>query len=252
MGIEPVIADVLDPQSLGALPEAFRILYCVGFDRSAGVPMRTIYVDGLRNVLDRLDGRIGRWVYASSTGVYGGNDGGWIDENTPAVPTHESGRVCLEAENLLRRAAETAGLDVVVLRLAGLYGPGRILRQTGLARGEPIVGDPDKFLNMIQIDDASAAVVAALDRGEPGRIYLVGDDRPVARCEFYGLIAKQLGAPFPRFAPPPEGSPEARREESNKRVSNRRMRSELGVILSYPDVTTGLPAAFREERPASS
>lgn len=251
-GIEPRIADVLEPESLAGLPDTDRVLYCVGLDRSAGLPMRTVYVEGLGNVLERLGGRVGRWAYASSTGVYGGNDGGWVDEETPARPTHESGRVCLEAEDLLRTSAEARGLEVVVLRFAGLYGPGRIIRRDSLARGEPIAGDPDKFLNMIHIDDAAAVAVAALDRGGPGRTYLAGDDRPVPRREFYGLIAEQLGAPAPRFLPPAEGSPGARRDESNKRVSNRRMKSELGVALAYPDVTAGIPAALEEERRASS
>src|SRR5207248_2633215 len=71
LGIEPVLADVLDPASLERLPEARRVVYCVGFDRSKGVPMRTVYVDGLRNVLERLGNVPEVLVYTSSTGVYG-------------------------------------------------------------------------------------------------------------------------------------------------------------------------------------
>ncbi|MEJ7638759.1 MAG: hypothetical protein WKF75_12485 [Singulisphaera sp.] len=109
LGIVPVIADVLDADSLTRLPAVDRVLYCVGFDRSAGVSMRTVYVEGLRNVLDRLGGRVDRWVYASSTSVHGQEDGGWIDEDSPADPRHEAGRVCLDAENLIRER----GGDVV-------------------------------------------------------------------------------------------------------------------------------------------
>jgi nucleoside-diphosphate-sugar epimerase len=208
---------VLDPASLAALPEVDRVFYCVGFDRTAGVPMRTVYVDGLRRALGRLLDRAGRLVYAGSTGVYGQDDGGWVDEDSPTEPRHEAGRVCLEGEAVVREVAGPGGLPAVVLRFAGLYGPGRIIRREALARGEPIAGDPSRFLNLVHVDDAAAAVAAALDRGRPGRTYLVGDDRPVERREYYERAAAHLGAPAPRFLPPAPGSPEARREEANKR-----------------------------------
>ena len=101
-GIEPVVADVLKPDSMRGLPAAERIFYCVGFDRSAGMPMRTVYVDGLQNVLDALPRTVARFVYASSTGVYGQVDGEWVDEDSPTCPHHESGKVCLEAEERIR------------------------------------------------------------------------------------------------------------------------------------------------------
>ncbi len=240
-GVEPVLADVLQPDTL-TFPPADRVLYCVGFDRAAKVAMRTVYVDGLRNVLAKLPDIPGRFVYASSTGVYGQDDGGWVEEDSLTEPRHEAGRVCLEAENVAR-----ATLPALVLRFSGLYGPGRIPRKASLERGEPIVGDPRKFLNVIHIDDAAAAAVAALDRGEPGGIYNVSDDRPVARSEYYDRVAESLRGPAPRFVPPAPGSAEAAREEANKQVSNRRMRAELGVALRYPDIATGIPAAIDGE-----
>lgn len=247
-GIEPILADVLDPASLAALPQVERAFYCVGFDRKSGIPMRTVYVDGLRHALGRLIDRAGRLVYAGSSGAYGQDDGGWVDEDSPAEPRHESGMVCLEAEGVVREVAGERGLPAVVLRFSGLYGPGRIIRREALARGEPIVGDPSRYLNLIHVDDAAEAVVSALDRGQTGRTYLVSDDRPVERREYYTLVAEELGAPVPRFEHPAPGSPESRREEANKRCSNRRMKEELGVVLSYPDITTGVPAALAAER----
>lgn len=243
-GICPVIADVLDPASLDRLPDADRVFYCVGFDRAAGVPMRTVYVDGLRNALGALAGRTGRLVYASATSVYGRNDGGWVVEETPTEPVTESGRVCLDAETV----ALGSGLAVVIVRYSGLYGPGRILRRTAIERGEPIVGDPEKWLNLIQIDDAASAAVAALDHGVPGRVYLATDDQPIERRQFYQFVSIFLDAPTPRFVTPEPGSAEARREDSNKRVSNRRIREELGLVLAYPESQRGLLAAIEDER----
>ena len=244
LGIEPVVADVLEPASLRALPGADRVLYAVGFDRSAGVAMRTVYVDGLRNVLEQVGQPGRRVVYASSTGVYGHDDGSWVDEEAPTTPRHESGRVCLEAEALAREWGALHGLGVIVLRFAGLYGPGRVPRRDNVEHVDPIVGDPSKFVNFVHIHDAAAAAVAALERGVPARIYHVADDRPVTRLEFYGRMAECLGAAVPRFVPPDEGSTEALRDASNKRITNVRMRDELGVRLRYPDVVHGLPMAL--------
>jgi nucleoside-diphosphate-sugar epimerase len=248
LGIEPVLANVLEPESLERLPAADWVVYCVGSDRRSAVPMRAVHVDGLRLALERLAGRVKRLVYSSSTGVYGPQPEGWVTEQTPAEPNLESGRVVYEAERLLFELAPRQGLEAVVVRLAGLYGPGRIVRRVLVERGEPIPGSGDHLLNLVQIDDAAVAVVAALERGRSGEVYLAADDRPVTRREYYGLLAELLGVAAPRFMPPEPGSPEALRDAAQKRVSNRKMKAELGVILSYPDITTGMPAALAVER----
>ena len=193
-GIEPVIADVLRPDSLRSAARGRTGLLRVGFDRSAGAAMRDVYVDGLQNVLDRLPTSVRRFVYASSTGVYGQTGGEWVDEESPTDPEHESGRVVLEAEGRVRAWADSRGASAVILRFAGLYGPGRIVRRAMLERGEPIPGDPEKFLNLVHIDDAAAAAAAALDADATAPIYLVADDRPVTRREYYSVAARLIGA----------------------------------------------------------
>ena len=243
-GVEAIVADVMVPDSLARLPEVDRVLYCVGFDRSKGVPIRAVYVDGLRHALGHLIERAGKLIYASSTGVYGQDDGGWVDEDSPAEPSSESGRACLEAEGVVRSYEADGQLPSTILRFSGLYGPGRVMRKEGLMQGRPILGDPEKYLNLVHIDDAATAAVAALDRGQPGSLYLVSDDRPAPRREFYALAAESLGAPAPRFEAPEPGSQKAGREESNKRVSNARMKADLGVTLAYPDITSGVAAAI--------
>ena len=247
-GITPVVADVLDPAAMHRLPAAERVFYCVGFDRSSGHTMRAVYVDGLLNVLDNLHHGVTRFVYASSTGVYGQTEGEWVDESTVPAPRTPSGEVCLEAEDLLReRALARGGEWAVVLRFAGLYGPGRIVRRTLVERGEPIPGEPSKLFNLIHIEDAATAAIAALEAQSPEPLYLASDDRPVTRREYYTLLAKLLDAPEPTFAPAQAGDLETGRDATSKRVSNRRMKSALGVDLMYPDITTGLPAALWPE-----
>ena len=98
---------------------------------------------GCRMFLTCLPPSVTRLVYASSTGVYGQTDGEWVDEESPTCPRHESGKVCLEAEERIRAwASARASTSAVVLRFAGLYGPGRVVRRSMLERGEPIPGDP--------------------------------------------------------------------------------------------------------------
>jgi len=243
-GIEPVLCDVARPPL--RLPAADRVLHCVGNDRSAGVPMRMIYVNGLLNVIESLTSHPIRFVYASTTGVYAQSDGSWVDEDSVTAPTSESGRVCLDAEELLRAESARRGLSTVILRFSGLYGPGRIVRREALARGEPILGEPSRWLNLVQIDDAASAVLAALDATGPGPLYTVSDDRPVARAEYYRLVAELTGAPPPAFRPPAPGET-TRREDSDKRVSNRRIKAETGWIPSHPDIRSGVPASLAAE-----
>lgn len=231
LGIEPLRGDVLDPQSLRALPRVSTVLYAVGLDRSAGKPMREVYVQGLANVLAALPAPK-RFLYVSSTSVYGQTDGGWVDESSPTEPREESGKVVLEAETLLRERMPSA----IVLRFAGIYGPGRMLRRKAMFEsGEPIAANPDGYLNLIHVEDGAAAVLRAEEQGREGETYLVADDEPVQRRDFYAKLAELLGTPEAKFAPP--GG-----VESNRRVSNRKLRS-LGWMPRFPSYREGLPTS---------
>jgi nucleoside-diphosphate-sugar epimerase len=238
LGVEPILCDVLDPKTLRDLPPVQSALCCVALDRSTGVAMRTLYVDGLANVLEGV-GPDARFVHVSSSGVYGQTGGEEVDESALTDPPDESGQVMLEAERLLRARRPEA----VVLRFAGIYGPGRLLRAQALKAGDPIAGDPDRWLNLIHVEDGATAVVAAESAGEEGEVVNVADDRPARRREFYERLAALLGAPAVRFVPFPEGQPVPAGERVNRRVSNRKLREELGVELRYPSFEVGLPAA---------
>jgi len=241
LGLDPIVCDVLDPHGLQALPRAPTVFYGVGFDRGAGRSMREVYVDGLRNVLAALPPPE-RFVFISSIGVYGQSQGEEVDETAHASPIEESGRVVLEAEQVLRQTMPAA----VLLRFAGIYGPGRLLRRQALLAGEPLVGDADKWLNLIHVEDGAAAVLAAAERAPSGATYNVSDDEPVRRRAFYTLLAELLGAPPARFVTAaPDTAPPAH-ERAHRRIVNRRMRTELAVSLRYPSYRAGLPAAIAE------
>lgn len=236
LGIESILGDVTNPSSL-QLPLADWVLYAIGLDRSAGKSMRDVYVGGLMNVLDKLP-TPRRLIYISSTSVYGQADGSWVDESSPTEPDEENGRIVLECEHILRERLS----DAIILRFAGIYGPGRLIRRASiLGKGEPIVTDPDGWLNLIHVDDGARAVIAAAERGEPGGTYNVADDRPVTRREFYSEMATLVDAPAPTF--------QVKKEPTNRRIRNRRMRSELGVELQYPDFHIGLRQAIDRDAP---
>jgi nucleoside-diphosphate-sugar epimerase len=235
VGIHPIPGDVLDPESLKALPSARTILYAVGMDRSAGRSMREVYVDGLRNVIDALTVHSpeAKWVSVSSTGVYGQTDGSEVDEGSPTEPIEESGRVVLEAEQLLHAMRPGA----VILRFAGIYGPNRLLRKEPILRGEPFIGDAEKWLNLIHVDDGVRAVNLAETRAPRGNTYLVSDGTPVKRRDYYSHLAEVLKAPPARFEPAPA------KPEPNRRISNRRMVEELGFVPRFPSFREGLSNA---------
>jgi nucleoside-diphosphate-sugar epimerase len=243
LGVTPVLGDVTDAASLQSLPECDTVLHAVGFDRSASPSKREVYVDGLSNVLNRVAERCDRFIHISSTSVYGQQAGEWVDENSPAASETESGEICLAAERLVldRFSDDATSGQGTVLRLSGIYGPDRLLsRIDALKNAQPLPGPEEGWLNLIHVDDAAEVVVACAETGNLTSVYLVSDDRPILRGEYYRLLAKLVDAPKPIFDP---DSVARHSRGINKRCRNRRLREELGVSLSYPDIETGLAHA---------
>lgn len=233
LGLKPVIGDVLDPNSLRTLPAAESVLYAVGFDRTSGANKRAVYVEGLNNVLSEVRATCGRFLYVSSTSVYGQDAGEFVNEASPTTPSEENGCICCDAEAIVRQLKP----DAIILRLAGIYGPGRLLaRVEQLRRGERLTGNPEAWLNLIHVEDAVRAVLAAEVRGVPGETYLVCDDRPLPRREYYAALAQAVGTVSPQFEVPDTNA----KKRLNKRCVNRRLRTELRVALQFPTVTDGL------------
>jgi len=242
-GFDTLVADVTAPATLGDLPVAQTVLFSVGYDRGTAQSIHDVYAGGVQNVLDALPHGTKRFIYISTTGVYGPAGGAWVDEVTPPDPRREGGRASLAAERIL--TAHPLGKRSVTLRLAGIYGPGRIPFLNQLREGQPIPAPSAGYLNLIHVDDAASVVLAAdrlpeLDDGP--RIYCVSDGLPVERGEFYREAARQIGAPPPTFVQPEPESPRAERAAANRRVCNDRMLRELGVVLLYANYRAGVAA----------
>lgn len=240
-GISPIVADVTAPETLSNLPPADTVLFAVGYDRSSDPSIDEVYTGGVRNVLAALPEGTKRFIYISTTGVYGDADGEWIDEQTPPNPSRAGGVASLAAEKLI--LASPLADRAVILRLAGIYGPDRLPYLKQLIAGEPIEAPQQGHLNLIHVGDA-ARIVAAL--ADPVRkvsgpaIYCVSDGHPVVRGDYYREAARLLGAPEPTFVAPPAESPRAARAAADKRVSNQRLLAEVAIELQFPTYRQGL------------
>ncbi|RMA43387.1 SDR family oxidoreductase [Rhodophyticola porphyridii] len=192
-----------------------------------------------------------RWIgYLSTTGVYGDHQGGWVDETTPLTPMTERGRARVAAEAAWQALAEQAGAPLHIFRLAGIYGPGRgpfAKVRRGTARR---IIKPGQVFSRIHVDDIAQVLLASMTRPDPGAIYNVCDDDPAPPEDVIAFAAGLLGLPVPPDVPIEEAelSPMARSfYAESKRVSNARIKAELGVQLTYPDYRTGLAALLAAE-----
>ena len=235
-GAHPLVVDWEDRRTLKALPEVDQVLVAVSFDRRSRLSRVASQLGGFENLLDALP-RSTHVCYISTTGVYHQDGHVWVDENSPTRPRREGGRIHLWAEQLLWRRRPHS--PWTVLRLAGIYGPGRVPRIANVQTATPIPVDPAAFLNLIHVEDAAAAVEASWQRATR-RLYVVADDHPVRRGDFYREIARQTGAAEPTFSSSDQTPFRTSRSEGSKRVWNRRLRRDLLPKLHYPTYREGL------------
>jgi len=227
-----IALDLTQPVS-GRLPDAFDVLvHCLAPATRDEAAYRAVYVDALRHVLDAVPGAR-RLVFVSSTAVYGDHGGARVDESAACRPGEFNGRVLLAAEELAR----SCGRDALVLRLGGLYGPGREMLLRRVRSGEPLpVSEPPLYSNRIHVEDAAAAVTHLIARTATGCFNLV-DDCNAPQYEVLDWLADRLQ--LPRLARV-EGPVPA----ENKRVDNGRLR-ETGFRFDYPDFRVGYDALLR-------
>ncbi|MEX2549686.1 MAG: NAD-dependent epimerase/dehydratase family protein [Nitriliruptoraceae bacterium] len=232
----PIAADLDAP--LPPLPDDIEVVvFTTAADGRTVDAYRRAYLTGPRWVLDGLEdagATPSRVVFVSSTAVYGVDDGSDVDEDTPLTPRTATGEVLVEAEQALwaRRP------EAVVLRLAGIYGPGRTRLLERVRAGTAIRPDPDVLTNRIHRDDAAAAALhLATVVPEPERCYLGVDDAPAPLGEVIGFLAAELGV-----ATPPRG-PVERSRGGDKRCLGHRLRA-AGSRLAYPTYREGYRAVL--------
>ncbi len=246
--ISPLIGDISRPETLAPLPRDFDwVINCAATGGGTPADYEALYRRGAENLVAWLAGSpVRRFVYTSSTSVYGQNDGSLVTESSPVEPGSDSGRILAETEQIYVAAAKEKKLPAMVLRLAGIYGPGRGHWFKQFLRGTALIeGDGSRNLNMIHRDDVAGAIIAALERGRPGEIYNVVDDEPVSQLAFFEWLAAKLNRPLPPAGAVP--GPDARRRGvTNKRISNQKLKAELGYRCKYPTFREGYGAEIEE------
>lgn len=234
--IEGAAADLSAP-NLPRVPEdTTAVVIAVAADSPTEEAYRAAYVDGLNHVLNALerDGvRPRRALFVSSTAVYGDAGGGWVDESTPPRPGGFSGRVLLEAEQLLQAGFSGTATTATSLRLGGIYGPGRTRLIDQVRGGTAVVPEEARYTNRIHRDDAAAAIVhLATMPPEPAPVYVGVDNDPADLGTVLRFLAAELG-----LAEPPVGDAGPARG-GNKRCRNELLRS-TGFDFEFPSFREG-------------
>ncbi len=239
-GIQPIAADLASPDDCAELPSDLDwIFYLVSPSGSEDAMYRRAYVENLQMLLDVLD-RQGhtpkRLLFASSTAVYQQSDGEWIDESSPTMPEHFSGKRLVEAERL----ALASTLPAAVVRFGGIYGPRRTRLIDRVRSGQAVYrADPPQFTNRIHRDDCAGVLRHLMELEEPESVYLGVDCDPTDQQTVVNWLAGVLGSPEPR----PAGSGEVASARGNKRCRNDRL-IESGYTFRYPTFREGYRAVL--------
>jgi len=224
------------------------VVNCVSSAGGGIAGYRTSYLYGQQRILAWAQSqRLRSYVYTSSSSVYPQDDGAWIDETADTAGAPETGQVLLESEQLLAKHAHlfTAWY---VLRLAGIYGPGRHFLLQQLKDGQGTVpGRGDYHMNMIHRDDITRALLAALTGQAPAGIYNICDDQPATKELVLRYLAAQLDLPLPTFDPAAI-SPRLQRRGGHmpdRRISNAKAQAQLDWQPVYPSYREGYAQLLR-------
>jgi nucleoside-diphosphate-sugar epimerase len=238
-GIKFVQADITQSDTLNGIPSDFdAVVNLVSSTRGGVDEYRRVYLEGTRNVVSWLRANPPqKYIYTSSTSVYGQNDGSIVTEESPAAPDSATSRILVETEKEL-----LASFRAIILRVAGIYGPDRGHLFHQFLRGEATLReDGSNFINNVHVDDVTGSIMHLLRAGAPGHTYNVVDSEPVTQTDFFQWLASILHKPMPPSAP---ADPNRKRGVTNKRVSNAKLRAS-GYAFRYPTFREGYTAEMK-------
>lgn len=237
-GLRGFSADLTRRETLQDLPGPFDVVfYTAGADRRSEAGYRSAYLQGLGNLIGALEGQkpsVRRLFFTSSTAVYGQSGGEWVDENSPAEAGHFRGRLLRDAEQVLLGGP----IPGTVVRVGGIYGPGRHRLIDGVRRGEACCFEgPPRYLNHVHRDDCAGALAHLMGVDHPRSLYLLVDHEPAEQCRVLRWIAGRLKVAAPRRVPPEAGGP----ARGTKRCRNTRL-VDSGYAFRYPTFAEGYEA----------
>lgn len=242
-GIQWIQGNICEPASIQIAKPVDLLVLAAGLRRDTAENYQRLLVDGYRGLLDELRNRrhpIQRVVLVSTTAVFAEHDGGWVDETSPVTDDGLPARYFLNAEAVVR----ASGFQAVVVRLAGLYGPGRIRLIREVREGRAAhMSPPAQYLNQLHADDAAGALAHIVRLHDPAPLYVASDRDPADRNEVLAWIADQLGVgPLPRAD---ELAPSTARRSGNKRCRSILL-ERSGYAFRYPTYREGYANLLRE------
>lgn len=192
-------------------------------------------------------------VYISTSGVYGDTRGEWVDESSPVHPDNDRSRRRWSAEQQLREYEQNSAVPVIVIRVGGIYGPGRLpMRQVQSQR--PVLSFAESgYTNRIHSDDLAQVCVAAMAKGKSGDIFNATDGHPGTMAQYFTDVAIALGYPAPEQISMIEAEQTLNEAllsylRESRRMRNDRIIKELGVQLQYEDFAEGLKAVVEDTK----
>ena len=214
------------------------IIHCASSGRGGPAAYGEIFLETTRRLINKMS--FEQLIFTSSTSVYAQTDGSMVTETDLAEPERETGKILREAEELVVTHRGT------VLRLAGIYGPGRCVPLQKLLSGEATIeGDGERIINSIHRDDAVSAFFLAARHRCQG-IFNVADNTPVTQLEWFHWVCARLGRPLPPYVP---RALNRKRAWTSKRVSNAKLRS-MGWSPGYPSFREGVEELINERERA--
>ena len=237
-GVIPIQADLTDPRTLAKLPVNIERLVFLPTPASRDKEgYKAIFIDGWNNLWGALKASPARTLVISSTAVFGESAGGLVDEVSVPEPTGFNGKILLEMEQL----ASGCTSELVVVRISGIYGPGRerLIRQAA-SGGLEVQQTPPFYTNRIHRDDAAAALKHLLFIDKAEALYIASDSLPAPRYEVVEWLAGMQDAEAPTGLVDEQAS-------QGKRVNNQRLR-DSGFKLSYPDYRAGYGAVLKSRQ----
>ena len=240
-GIEPLIADLDSPESLRRLDATGSVVFYL-----APPPGEGLTDPRIENFLGRCeDCRPERVVYLSTSGVYGDCGGAWVNEDRPPKPVSDRAKRRLYAEGVLSEWSSRSGVEIVILRCGGIYGPGRLPVER-LRQGVVVVcPDEAPYSNRIHSEDLAQVCIAAAEHARGGEIFNVADGTSSTMTEYFYAVADTAGLPRPSCVPMSEAKDRLSPGmwsfiRESRRLDVSRMFERLQVELRYPSLADGL------------
>jgi nucleoside-diphosphate-sugar epimerase len=238
-GVIPVSADLAAGTGMDAIPgDLDACVTAVSADGRSEPAYEAAYTRATTNLKHQLESEskaLNRWLFVSSTAVYGQKSGEWVDERTSTSPEGFTGRLVLAGEDIVRRSGVP---HPIAVRLGGIYGPGRARLLDQVRAGEATCPPEPTYTNRVHRDDAAGILRHLLSLDDPDEVYIGVDNDPAERCEVLRWLADRLGAP------PPQPGPG--RTRGNKRARNDRILA-TGYRFRYPTFREGYAAMIDAE-----